>query len=302
MQRWVEFPARLLIAFFVFFVVTSYTQTPKQLKYYAERIEFGEIEVKRNALFELRNFETESASRVAIPALRDISEIVRATATHTLVFLPKGEAVAHLLPLLEEKSVYVRRETAYALGKVGSKRANRRLIELLKRDKSREVKTACAVALGEIGDISAAGALAEVIKRKRRKKDVFLRRAAARSIGKIAQTMQKQVVTTTTPESFLPEKYKKIRRPRYGKLVEAFPVFSTANQFLIKILKNVKESNDVRREAAFALGEIGDASSIQILKAQLNSKDYYLAEICEESLRKVIASVNFANSDGVPQT
>ena len=285
--------------FLSLFAPRSPAQTQKELKFYSERIEYGEIEVKRDTLFELRNFESESASRVAIPALRDISEIVRATATHTVVFLPGEEAAYILLPLLEDKSGYVRREAAYALGKTGNAKPVRRLLDLLETDKQQEVKTACAVALGQLGDVSAIKSLTNVIRKKRKKKEIFLRRAAARSIGRIAQRVQTRNPTQTTPESFLPEKYKNVNRPKHRNLAKTFPVFSNANKALINLLKDRKEPADSRREAAFALGEISDTASIEVLKINSKSNDYYLAEISRESLKKTYAAVNPSNSDGV---
>ncbi|NNE97960.1 MAG: HEAT repeat domain-containing protein [Pyrinomonadaceae bacterium] len=288
----------LLLVFFI----QGLSQTAEELKYYAERIEFGEIDVRRSALFDLRNFESESASRVAIPALRDISEIVRATATHTVVFLPEEEAIRVLTPLLNERSAFIRRETAYALGEVGSAAAVKHLTNLMQKDTDREVRVAGAVALGRIGNVSAVQILNEVFKKKPKSKRSFLRRAAARSIGQIAQRLQNQSKTRTTPESFLPEKHKKIVRPRFRRLVEQFPVFRRSNEIMLKVMQSPKEAPDTRREASFAVGEIGDASSIEPLKRNLRSGDYYLAEISAEALRKVYASVNFANSDGVSES
>lgn len=288
---------------FIFVVCFSaniqFAQTQEQLKFYAERIEFGEIDVKRSALFDLRNFETEAASRIAIPALRDASEMVRATATHSVVFLPKDEAVGLLTPLLNEKAAFVRRETAYALGTVGSSNANPYLVNLLNTDKDREVRTASVVALGKIGDVSGVPDLNLVLAKKPKTKHAFLRRAAAKSIGQIAQKLQQQIKTETTPESFLPEKYKGVVKPKYRSLVQTFPVFRESNDLLLTVMRNRKEKDDVRREASFALGEIGDRSSIAQLRENLRSKDYYLVEISKEALLKVYASVNLANSDGV---
>ncbi|MGI8670487.1 MAG: HEAT repeat domain-containing protein, partial [Aridibacter sp.] len=133
---------------FVFFVVNSFAQTPEQIKYFSERINFGTEDVKRNALFDLRNYRTETASRIAISALKDSLEIVRATATHSVVFLPKNEAVQVLLPLLNEKSEFIRRETAYALGEVESDLATPTLIDLFQKDKKLEFRTASAIAIG----------------------------------------------------------------------------------------------------------------------------------------------------------
>ena len=289
--------------FLICFVeIKNLAQTPEEIRYYAERIEFGDVDVKRSALFELRNFESEAASRVALPALRDISESVRATATHTVVFLPKDEAIRVLSPLLNEKSAFVRRETAYAMGTVGSSTATAILLNHLQNDRDREVRAASAVSLGKIGDRSAVAALNSILRRKPKSKNAFLRRAAAKSIGQIAQRLQNQNKTLTTPESFLPEKHKKINRPKHRSLIEAFPVFRETNLTLLKVMRNGKEPNDVRREASFAVGEIGDELSIEPLKKNLNSEDYYLAEISAEALKKVYVSVNFRNSDSISKS
>ena len=77
------------------------------------------VERKRDALLELRNYRTATASRIAVPALKDSSDIVRATAAASAVFLPSDEAARHLLPLLADKKPFVRREAAFALGAIG---------------------------------------------------------------------------------------------------------------------------------------------------------------------------------------
>jgi HEAT repeat protein len=56
---------------------------------------------------------------------------------------------------------------------------------------------------------------------------------------------------------------------------------------LTGVLQNSSESEDVKREAAFALGAIGDAAAIPVLQANLNDQDYYLAQISREALRKI---------------
>lgn len=288
----------LFFAYFAYFAGKSPAQTPEQIQYYAERIKFGTEDVKRNALSDLRNYRTETASRIALPALKDSREIVRATATHSVVFLPKNEAVQVLLPLLNEKSEFIRRETAYALGEVESNLAVQPLVNILLKDKKLEVKTASAIALGQIGDISAVSVLTKVLQKKPKDKERFLRRAAARSIGQIAQNLQRgKEEPLVTPRNFLPEKYRKIRNPKYCRLIESFPVFQNAKALLINILQNKKETDDTKREAAFSLGEIGDESAIPILKINLNSEDYYLAEISEEALRKVYQNINLLKSD-----
>ncbi len=255
------------------------------------------IERKRDALFQIRNMQSEEASRTAIPALKDSEEIIRATAAFSVIFLPKPEAAQILVPLLRDKSELVRRETAYALGKVGNPDAINALVNILRTDKSLEVRAASAIALGEIGDASAIDELLQILRRRQKSKDEFLRRSAARSIGQIAQIIRTNKVQVITPENFLPDKYNPIEKPTYKNLLEAFPIFRTANASLIQVLQNPKTFESVKRETAFALGEIADESAIPVLQSNLNAKDYYLAEISRESLRKIAAYLKFKETE-----
>ncbi|MBA3631756.1 MAG: HEAT repeat domain-containing protein [Acidobacteria bacterium] len=257
--------------------------------YFIQKVNLGNVEEKRDALFHLRNFESEKASRIAAPALRDKAEIVRATAAFSVIFLPKEEAAQALVPLLQDKSELVRREAAYALGKVRNPNTINALLQILQKDKILAVRAASAVALGEIGDASAIDALTRILQRKPKDEEEFLRRSAARSIGQIAQIIQTGKVKVRTPENFFLEKYKPIEKPTYINLIETFPPFRAANDVLMQVLQNPREFADVRREAAFALGEIADESAIPVLRANLNAEDYYLAEISQESLRKISA-------------
>lgn len=257
---------------------------------FAEIIERGNTEQKRDALYQIRNLETESASRIAIPALKDSSEIVRATAAFSVVYLPKDEAFQVLLPLLNDKNEFVRRETAYALGKVRNPNAVDYLIRVFQKDKSDEVKNAAVVALGEIGNISAIDFLTRILQKKPKKEneaDDFLRRSAARAIGEIAQIVQTGKVAVVTPKDFLPDKFVLFTPPNFLYLSRNLPIFLNANSILIQTLQNTRESLNTRREAAFALGAIGAESAIPVLQANLNSENYYLAEIAKESIRKI---------------
>jgi FOG: HEAT repeat len=247
----------------------------------------GNTGQKRDALFEIRNLQSAEASRLALPALADSDDIVRATAVFSVIFLPSEETVRALSPLLEDKSDFVRREAALALGKTRSAQAVEPLIRTIQKDKIREVKNAAVIALGEIGDVSALDALVRILQKPTRRNEEFTRRSAARSIGQIAQIQQTGSEQKSTPESFLPEELKTTVKLNYKNLSKQFPEFRRAADFLIRTLQNRREVDDVRREAAFALGAIGDATALQILKNSLSAEDYYLAEIAEESLRKI---------------
>lgn len=277
------------LTFSLFLLLTLFTFPvfAQDLEQLLTQIQFGTIEVKRETLFQIRNYQRAETSRVAVPALKDSNENIRATAAFSVIYLPKEEAFAALLPNLADKSEMVRRETAYALGKVQNPKAVEPLIQLFQKDKILEVRNAAIVGLGEIGDASAVEALSKIFAQKPNDDNEFTRRSAARSLGQIAQIIQINNSYTVTPENFLPEKYKAFTLEKYENLAEKIPQFRNAVKVLIKVLQNKNESDDTKRETAFALGAIGDSSATQILRQNLNSKDVYLAEICEEALTKL---------------
>jgi len=246
----------------------------------------GSVEEKRSALSEIRNLRAESASRIALPALRDKDEMVRATAAGSVIFLPSSsEAAVALLPLLNDKSPFVRTETSYALGKAHDRSATSELVRLMKNDKVLEVRTAAAIALGEIGDSSAIESLVGVLKPRPKEDDEFLRRSAARSIGQIAQINVTGDTTVLTPQNFLPEKFKDLGSSNATGAVPQ--IYAGGVDMLVRVLRNKDESDDTRREAAFALGAIGDPRSLDVLRGYVTSQDPYLAEICKEAILKI---------------
>src|SRR5690348_6328443 len=83
---------RLIIFFCVFGVLLAVNISAQTLETLAEQIRSGNSEQKRSALFEIRNRQKEEASRIAVPALKDSSDIVRATAAFSVIYLPKEEA------------------------------------------------------------------------------------------------------------------------------------------------------------------------------------------------------------------
>jgi HEAT repeat protein len=235
------------------------TQTPveAEIQRQHQRLSASDPEERRDAVMKLGAMRRASASRQAVVGLTDASPIVRAVATKAILSLPPEESVAALLPLVSDKDEFVRREVAYALGLTHSRQATQPLTNLLLNDKEDGVRAAAAVALGDIGDESAVVALANVlspessagIKAKKRENNVFVLRAAAKSLG---QTRSKAGVPA-----------------------------------LIAALANEKHVDDVRREAASALGQIGDPAAVPALRSAANSEDPYLSHVAYESLRKI---------------
>ena len=90
------FPYLYFLLFFALFACFAVSISAQNLENLAEQIRSGDTEQKREALFQIRNFQTAEASRIASPALRDADEIVRATAAFSVIFLPKEEAARSL--------------------------------------------------------------------------------------------------------------------------------------------------------------------------------------------------------------
>jgi HEAT repeat protein len=139
------------------------------------------------------------------------------------------------------------------------------------------------VALGEIGDATAVEALVKVLQKSPIEDEEFLRRAVARAIGQIAETtLQKEFLAQSEIKNY--DTYIKENRKN---LSSKYPSLRSSIGVLIQVLQNSKESDDAKRETAFALGAIGDGSATAVLTSKLAAEDYYLAEISRAALAKI---------------
>jgi len=246
------------------FDITQSELTPLQheIRVQTARLSSTDAEKRRDAVVRLGAMSRPEGSRAAAAALGDAAPIVRATAARAVLALPSGEAATLILPLLNDRDEFVRREAAYALGLAHSAVAVDALVAAVETDKKASVRGAAAVALGQLGDARAVQALAGALARRlsgsgnskrsgRRKveQDEFVRRAAAVSLGQIGSR-------------------------------EAVPA-------LVETLSDERAPGDVRREAARALGLIGDPAAAAALRQVLTHQDPYLSRIAFEALRKL---------------
>src|ERR1041385_2161346 len=162
------------------FAQESRDLTPSQLaiQQQQQRLNSSDVEERRDAVMRLGAMRREAASRAALPALQDAEPIVRATAAKAILSLGSEASVGYLLPLLNDKDEFVRRETAYALGHTSSRTATAALTKQLLTDKEDGVRAAAAVALGEIADEAAVVPLVRTLSSSK-KPNVFVLRAAA---------------------------------------------------------------------------------------------------------------------------
>ena len=239
------------------------TAVQREIQRQRQRLTSSEVEERRDALMRLARLKRLDASRAAVVGLSDPAPIVRVSAAHAILSLPPQEAVALLTPLLQDKLEFVRRETAYALGETRGRSAVEPLANVLLSDKEAGVRGAAAVALGKIGDETAVPALVQTLggptpqpkkKKSKARENEFVLRAATRSLGQI--------------------------RSR------------AALNILIATLGNQEYPSDVRREAAIALGMIGDTAAVPSLRAAFLSDDPYLSAAAREALRRLRVSVN----------
>ena len=234
------------------------TPSQSEIERQRQRLSSSDDEERRDAIMRLGSMRLASASRAALPALSDASPIVRATAAKAILSIGAEESVSSLLPLLNDKDEFVRREAAYALGLTRSRASTSALSDRLLNDKEDGVRAAAAVALGHVADEAAIVALvgtlapelsAPVNKKRKREENVFVLRAAASALGHI--------------------------KSRAGTAA------------LIAVLSNEKLPSDVRRESARSLGLIGDRTAEPALRAASTAADPYLAQIATEALKKL---------------
>ena len=260
MNKIIAAGVNLLLFCFCTLAQDSRKLTPLQIEIakQQQRLSSADQEERRDAIMMLGSMRVAAASRAALNGLQDPSPIIRVTAAKAILSLGADESVPALLPLLNDKDEFVRRETAYALGLTRSRNATAALSERLLNDKEDGVRGAAAVALGQIADEAAVVALVGTLapelstpskSKQKREQNVFVLRAAATSLGQI--------------------------RSRAGTAA------------LISALTNEKFPDDVRREAARSLGLIGDPAATSALQTAATAADPYLSAIANDSLKAI---------------
>ncbi|MFL6208055.1 MAG: HEAT repeat domain-containing protein [Pyrinomonadaceae bacterium] len=241
---------------------SALTPLQREIEKQRGRLASNDVEERREALTRLGAMHRPEAARAAVPRLQDPEIIIRVTAAHAILSLPADEAAALLLPLLNDRKEFVRREAAYALGETRSRTAVDSLLTALARDKEAGVRGAAAVALGQIGDARAVTALTEALARRLPGSGVL-----------------KRITRATTDEN---DFVRRAAVEALGRIGDRASVPA-----LIAVLTNEHAGDDVRREAVRALGLIGDPAAVPALRSVLAAADPYLSRLAYEVLRKL---------------
>jgi HEAT repeat protein len=206
--------------------------------------------------------ETSVITALGVALQRDSSPVVRALAARALEICAGirgggqgNEAVAALLAALrKERELAARKAIIYALARYPQPQVTSALIPVL-RNRHSELRASAAYALAETGDPASARALAEVLRRGGSDEDAFARSQAARGLGRVGGHDSIDLLTNALSDD---------------------------------------RSQEVRREAARALGRIAtsqDAKTIEALRNATLSNDPYLVSAAEAA----IASINSRN-------
>lgn len=148
----------------------------------AARLSSDDEEERFDAAVSLSILRSKEAAAALRAALDDVSERVRAAAINGLAGMGDTQSASLIAAkLLEDKSLHVRKQAAYALGELQSSESRSSLIVAL-RDKNAEMRGAAAFALGQYRDESAIEPLIVALKDK----SDFVRAQSARALGRHA--------------------------------------------------------------------------------------------------------------------
>jgi len=206
---------------------------------------YSEFEILKTALAEeklcryaaraIGNTGNKNAVALLIPLLEDKSSLLRSAAAYSLGNLGDNSAVEPLLKLLKDESGFVSDAAIIALGKIGNPKANTELISLLKSYSTKEDKIILITsALGNTGGKDALEALMDTYAKydeKSRSKFLTNKTEIYRVITSIKKALDK-LIGNAEPE--FKAKYAVMKQD--GKMIESLGVASVMP--LLELYKN----------------------------------------------------------------
>lgn len=223
-----------------------------------EAVKSGKPTQKVGAATALGELGTTRAIGALIGALSAKEQEVRLTCRDSLVTLG-SEAVEPLIGGLTNKSPFTRRHSAEALGELADARAAAPLLAAM-GDEHRQVRLAAMYAVGKVKDpIATEPLLAEL-----KSADREFREAAAVSLGQIADPRAVPLLVASLDDPV--EAVREQAAAALGRIQPTDPA-------VLASIETVVASPDegARRAAVFALGQIGNPSSVPVLDQRLDA-------------------------------
>lgn len=209
--------------------------------------------------------------------LKSSSQEERREAAMQLARLKGEAAFSALSSAVNDASPQVRAAVASGLAERGDEAAVPILVTLLGKDKDGFVRKTVAYALGNFHGSERTAALATAL----RDKELEVRAAAAIALGHHADANALAHLA-----SALSDKSDFVRAHAARALGVNGRAAVQAVTALIALLTK-DEDAEVRRQAANALGQIGDRSALPALHRAKRDRDPYLAEIADDAVRLI---------------
>lgn len=204
----------------------------------------------------------------------------RLDAVITLGAYRSAAVVSALASALRDRSPRVRAAAATGLAAAAGPDSVPALAEALDREKKASVRKSLAHALGSVADRRSTPALLSALKDK----EAEVRGAAAVGLGRYADpsAVPFLVEALTDRDAF-------VRARAAAALGTIANDSRPAVPALIKLLSS-DENAEARRQAAHALGAIGDPAALSALEQTSQSEDPYLSQAAAEAIRRIKAA------------
>ena len=209
--------------------------------------------------------------------LKSSSEEERLEAAMQLERLKGESAFAALASAVNDSSPQVRAAVVAGLAERGDEAAVPILVTRLSKDKDKFVRKTIAYALGRFHGGERTAALATAL----RDKELEIRAAAAVSLGDHpdADSLAPLAIALSDKSDF-------VRAHAARALgVNGRSAVQTVAALIVMLTKD--EDGEVRRQAANALGQIGDRSALPALHRAKRHRDPYLATIATDAIRLI---------------
>lgn len=195
-------------------------------------------------------------------------------------------AAAALTTALRDRSPRVRAAAGTGLAGAAGPEVGPVLAEALNREKKTFVRKSLAYALGRVADRRSTHALLAALKDK----NAEVRGAAAVALGQYADSSAVAPLVEA-----LGDKNAFVRARAAAALRTNAKDSQPAVPALIKVLSS-DENAEARRQAAHALGAIGNRSALGALERASHSEDPYLSKAAGDAIRRINAATGSAST------